>query len=117
MKMELNIYAYKCKRCGEIHYPYKTICKKCGENDHNEFDIVPLPKKGKLLTFTILHNPPSDYEVVTLSLGIVELEGGQRITGQLNIKSPKIGMNVEGKVEVVRKEAYNKHLGMVFYQA
>jgi len=115
--MELNIYAYKCKRCGQIHYPYKTICKKCGENDHNEFDIIPLPKKGKLLTYTTLYNPPSDYEVPTLSLGIVELEGGNRITGQLNIKNPKIGMNVEGKVEVVRKEAYNKHLGMVFYQA
>ncbi|MBA4311161.1 MAG: hypothetical protein C0417_00885 [Chlorobiaceae bacterium] len=117
MKMELNIYAYKCKRCGHIHYPYKTICKNCGENDHNEFDIVPLPKKGKLLTYTTLYNPPSDYEVPTLALGIVELEGGHRITGQLNIKNPKIGMNVEGKVEVVRKEAYNKHLGMVFYQA
>jgi uncharacterized OB-fold protein len=115
--MELNIYAYKCKRCGQIHYPYKTICKKCGENDHNEFDIIPLPKKGKLLTFTTLYNPPSDYEVVTLSLGIVELEGGHCITGQLNIQDPKIGMKVEGKVEVVRKDAYNKHMGMVFYPA
>jgi len=114
--MELNIYAYKCKRCGQIHYPYKTICKNCGVNDYNEFDIVPLPKKGKLLTYTILYNPPSDYEVVTLMLGIVELEGGQRITGQLNIKNPKIGMKVEGKVEVVRREEYKKHLGIVFYQ-
>ena len=72
---------------------YKTICKKCGENDHNEFDIVPLPKKGKLLTFTTLYTLPSDYEVVTLALGIVELEDGNRITGQLDIKNPKIGYN------------------------
>ncbi len=115
--MELNIYGYKCRRCGHLHYPYKTICKKCGENDHNEFDIVPLPKKGKLLTYTTLYNPPSDYEVVTLSLGIVELEGGSRITGQLNIKNPKIGMKVAGKVEIVRNDEYKKHLGMVFYPA
>lgn len=115
--MELNIYGYKCKRCGELHYPYKTICKKCGENDHNEFDIVPLPKKGRLLTYTTLYNPPSDYEVVTLALGIVELEGGNRITGQLNIRNPKIGMNVEGRIEVVRKDEYKKHLGIVFYSA
>ncbi|NCQ19209.1 MAG: cobalt transporter ApaG [Ignavibacteria bacterium CG_4_8_14_3_um_filter_37_9] len=114
--MELNIYAYKCKRCGELHYPYKTICKKCGENDHNEFDIVPLPKKGKLLTFTTLYTLPSDYEVVTLALGIVELENGIRITGQLDIKNPKIGMKVNGKVEVVRKDLYKKHLGMIFYK-
>jgi uncharacterized protein len=115
--MELNIYAYKCKRCGELHYPYKTICKKCGENSHNEFDIVPLPKNGKLLTYTTLYTLPSDYEVVTLTLGVVELENGNRITGQLNIKNPKIGMKVNGKVEVVRKDEYKKHLGMVFYQA
>jgi uncharacterized protein len=115
--MELNIYAYKCKRCGQLHYPYKTICKKCGENDHNEFDIVPLPKKGKLLTFTTLYNPPSDFEVATLVLGIVELEDGNRMTGQLQIPTPKIGMKVRGKVEVVRTEEYKKHLGMVFYPA
>ncbi|MDP3148644.1 MAG: OB-fold domain-containing protein [Ignavibacteria bacterium] len=115
--MELNIYAYKCKRCGELHYPYKTICKKCGENDHNEFEIVPLPKNGKLLTFTTLYTLPSDYEVVTLALGIVELEDGNRITGQLDIKNPKIGMKVNGKVEVVRKDLYKKHLGMIFYKA
>lgn len=114
--MELKIYAYKCKRCGHVHYPYKTICSHCGENEHNEFDIVPLPNKGKLLTYTTLYSLPSDYEVVTLMLGIVELEDGNRITGQLNIKSPRIGMNVQGKVEVVRKDEYKRHLGMVFYQ-
>jgi uncharacterized OB-fold protein len=116
IEMELNIYAYKCKRCGQLHYPYKTICKKCGDNDHNEFDIVALPKNGKLLTYTILYNPPSDFEVAALYLGIVELEGGMRITGQLDIKNPKTGMKVAGKVEVVRKDGYKKHLGMVFYQ-
>ncbi|HUN65194.1 MAG TPA: OB-fold domain-containing protein [Bacteroidota bacterium] len=115
--MEMNIYGYKCRRCGQIHYPYKTICKKCGENDHNEFDIVPLPKKGTLLTYTTLYNPPSDYEVVTLVLGIVELEGGHRITGQLKIREPKIGMKVRAGVEQVRSDEYRKHYGMVFYAA
>jgi uncharacterized OB-fold protein len=115
--MELNIYAYKCKRCGHVQYPYRTICRNCHENDHNEFDIVPLPKKGKLVTFTHLYNPPADFEMVYLSLGIVELEDGNRITGQLNIKSPKMGMNVVGKVEVVRNDEYNKYYGMMFYEA
>lgn len=113
--MELNIFAYKCKKCGQLHYPYRTICKNCGENNHNEFDIVPLSKTGKLLTYTILHNPPSDYEVSTLCLGVVELEDGMRMMGQLNINEPKIGMAVKGKVEIVRKEEYKNHLGMVFY--
>jgi uncharacterized OB-fold protein len=115
--MDLNIYAYKCKRCGHVQYPYRTVCQNCHENDHNEFDIVPLPKSGTLLTFTKLYNPPSDFETVFLTLGIVELEDGHRITGQLAIAQPKSGMKVSGKVEVVRKDEYNKFYGMVFYEA
>ncbi len=113
----MNIYAYKCKRCGHVQYPYRTICRNCHENDHNEFDIVPLPKSGKLVTYTHLYNPPSDYAIVCLTLGIVELEDGNKITGQLNIKNPRTGMPVTGKVEVVRKDEYNKYYGMVFYEA
>jgi uncharacterized OB-fold protein len=115
--MEMNIYAYKCKRCGYVQYPYRTICRKCGENDHNEFDPVPMAKKGKLLTYTHLYTLPADYETVKLTFGIVELEDGNRITGQLNIKEPEIGMSLEGKIQVVRKDLYDKWLGMVFYKA
>jgi uncharacterized OB-fold protein len=113
--MEFNIYAYKCKKCGHVQYPYRTICRNCHANEHNEFDIVPMAKKGKLLTYTTLYTLPSDFEAVTINLGIVELEDGNRITGQLSIDKPKIGMKVSGKVEVVRKDEYNKYLGMVFY--
>ena len=113
----MELYAYKCKKCGHLHYPYRMVCKNCGKNEHNEFDPVPLPRKGKLLTFTILHNPPSDYEVVTLGLGIVELDNGIRVTGQLRIPSPKIGMKVKGELDVVRATDYSKHYGMVFYKA
>ena len=115
--MKMNIYAYKCKRCGEVHYPYRTICKKCGKNEHNEFDIVPLAKKGKLLTYTNVYSLPADFEVATLMLGIVELEDGNKITGQLDIEEPKIGMAVQGQVDVVRKDLYKKRLGMIFQKA
>jgi len=115
--MERNIYGYKCKKCGEIHYPYRTRCKKCKDNDHNEFDIVPLPKTGRLLTYTHLYSPPADFELVYLALGIVELSNGIRMTAQLNIENPKIGMNVVGKVQAVRSDTYKKHFGMVFYKA
>lgn len=115
--MELNIYGYKCKKCGHIQYPYRMVCKKCRENEIEGFDSVPLPKKGKLLTYTRLHTLPADFDVSTIQLGIVELDGGLRITGQLNIDKPKTGMDVVGKVGVVRKGAYNEHCGMIFTKA
>jgi uncharacterized OB-fold protein len=93
------------------------VCKECRQNDFFEFDIVPLPKKGKLLTFTRVHNLPAEFEVPTLGLGIVELENGMRITGQLEADDPQIGMKVEGEVKVVRRSAYDDFYGMVFRAA
>ena len=113
----MEIYAYQCKKCGHLHYPYRMVCKSCHQNEHNEFDPVPLPKKGRLLTFTILHNLPPDYAVAKLTLGIVELENGIRITGQLKIDDPRIGMDVSGSVEVVRSTEFSRRYGMVFTRA
>lgn len=116
--MEKNILGYKCRKCGHVQYPYRTRCRKCLHVEWQKFDIVfdtvPLPKKGKLLTFTHAYALPPDFERVRLTLGIVELEGGQRITGQLNIAEPRSGMKVKGEVEVVRKDGYNHYSGMVF---
>lgn len=113
--MEKHIYAYKCKGCGQLHYPYRMVCKKCHKNEMFGFEAVPLPFKGKLLTFTHAYNLPADFEVATLGLGIVELENGVRVTGQLKVDHPKIGMNVVGKVEAVRADSYSQLEGMVFY--
>lgn len=112
--MELQIYGYKCKKCGQIHYPHRSLCKSCKNDIFEDYELVVLPKTGKLLTYTHLHNPTADFDVPILSLGIVELENGNRMTGQLNIKNPRIGMSVKGEVKVVRKTEYDKYLGMIF---
>jgi len=117
--MQKQILGYKCKKCGAVHYPYRSRCKKCGHTEWKGldivFDTVPLPDTGKLLTFTDVYALPADFEAVKLSLGIVELEGGQRMTARLNIERPEIGMKVKGKVELVRDNSYQKNFGMVFY--
>ena len=115
--MNREIYAYKCKRCGTMHYPFRMVCKECKENDFFEFDTVALPKTGKLLTYTTVYNLPAQYEVATLGLGIVELENGMRMLGQIEIDDPKMGMPVKGNVEVVRQETYDDFYGMVFRKA
>ncbi|OFZ83132.1 MAG: hypothetical protein A2583_12910 [Bdellovibrionales bacterium RIFOXYD1_FULL_53_11] len=112
--MEKSILGYKCTKCAQVHYPNRTLCRKCG---HNEFTTLPLPKSGKLLTFTHLYTLPADFEVTSIGLGIVELDGGTRITGQLEIEKPEIGMKVRGDVKMVRNDGYNNYYGMVFYRA
>ena len=115
--MAREIYAYKCRLCGTMHYPMRMVCKGCKENDFFEFDPVPLPKTGKLVTFTTVYNLPAQYEVATLGLGIVELDNGMRMLGQIEIDEPKLGMAVKGSVEVVRQETYDSYYGMVFTAA
>jgi uncharacterized protein len=114
-----QILGYKCKKCGYVHYPYRSRCKKCGHTEWKGadivFDTVPLPMNGKLLTYTDCYALPADFEAIKLSFGIVELEGGQRITGRIKIDKPEIGMKVLAKVEPVRQDGYAKHWGMVFY--
>lgn len=115
--MQREVYAYRCRRCGTLHYPFRMVCKGCRQNDFFEFDPVPLPKAGKLLTFTRVHNLPGQYDVPSLTLGIVELENGLRMLGQLDIDEPALGMEVTGDVEVVRSETYDDYHGMVFRAA
>ena len=112
--MAREIYAYRCRLCDTMHYPFRMVCSGCKQNDFFEFDTVPLPKAGKLLTFTKVYNLPAQYEVATLGLGIVELENGMRMLGQLDIDEPAIGMPVQGTVEIVREEPYENFYGMVF---
>ncbi|RCK79905.1 MAG: conserved protein associated with acetyl-CoA C-acyltransferase [Candidatus Ozemobacter sibiricus] len=111
--MERHILGYKCRGCGHVWYPNRAVCQDCRGT---EFEPVPLPKTGKLLTFTVLHNLAVDFEVPSLTLGIVELSNGNRITGHLKIDQPKIGMKVTGKVEPVRQVGYHTSYGMVFYK-
>ncbi|MBF0409686.1 MAG: OB-fold domain-containing protein [Candidatus Riflebacteria bacterium] len=110
--MEKIIPGYKCESCGTIHYPNRARCKKCG---HDVFQPVALPLDGKLLTFTSIHNLPADFEITHINLGIVELENGVRVTGQLKTDEMHIGMPVRGKVEVVRQSDYRKYHGWTFY--
>ncbi len=115
--MAREIYAYECTECGTVHYPFRMRCRGCGELEPFRFKTVPLPRRGKLLTFTKVYNLPAEYEVATLGLAIVELENGMRVTGQLEVDDPSIGMDVFGDVGVVRHEAYTDYWGFIFRAA
>jgi uncharacterized OB-fold protein len=112
--MQMHILGFKCRKCGHVHYPFRWRCRKCLCVD---FDTVPLPDTGTLVTYTTVHALPGDFEVPRLTLGIVQLDNGNRITGQVRIDNPSMGMKVRGEIEVVRKSGYQRHLGVVFYQA
>jgi len=85
----------KCKKCGKIHLPPRTLCDKCLSN---EFEWIQISPKGKLLTYTIIHVAPPQFQSMTpYAVGIIQLENGLKIPGMIKNVTPeqiKIGMEL-----------------------
>jgi uncharacterized OB-fold protein len=76
-----RLEAGKCKSCGEIYFPPRLICARCRSR---QFETVKLRDEGHLVTYTIIRVGPSQFADQTpYAVGIVELDGGVRITSQI----------------------------------
>ncbi len=107
-KARYRLIGVKCKKCGAIYYPPRPVCEKCRSR---ELEEVELPRRGKLISYAILHDPPIGYrDQAPLIIGIIELENGVRVFAPLtdvDEKDLKIGMEVEAVLRRInRKEEY-----------
>jgi uncharacterized OB-fold protein len=88
-----KLKAGKCLKCGKIHLPPRPLCDNCLSQD---FEWVNVSVKGKLLTYTVIHIAPEQFQtLVPYAVGIVELEKGLKIPGmiqKINQEQLKIGM-------------------------
>jgi len=84
----------KCKRCGEIHLPPRPLCAKCFSKD---FEWVDVPQRGKLLSYTIIHvAPPQFQQMVPYAVGIIQLERGLKIPGMIrDVEHEKIRIGMK----------------------
>lgn len=76
-----KLMAGKCLKCGKIHLPPRPLCDNCfGE----EFEWVNISGKGKLLTYTVIHIAPQQFQsLAPYAVGIVELGNGLKIPGMI----------------------------------
>ncbi len=74
-----KLMAGKCQKCGKIHLPPRPICDNCYGQ---EFSWIEVSGKGKLLTYTIIHVAPPQFQALApYVVGIVELESGLKLPG------------------------------------
>ncbi len=102
MKKEIGITAYKCKKCGKLHYPFHDRCLAC---KNREFEMVKPQGQAKLLTFTRIYNLPWGFDQRYLTIGVVEFENGVRAMGQIQVDESydlKLGMTMQPDWEPVR---------------
>ena len=90
---QCKLMAGKCLKCGKIHLPPRPLCDNCYST---EFQWVEISGEGKLLTYSVIHVAPPQFQSLTpYTVGIIELEGGLKIPGMIqNLKQEqlKIGM-------------------------
>jgi uncharacterized OB-fold protein len=104
---ERKFMGIKCKECGTILIPPRMSCLKC---DSSHFDWVNLKGKGKLLTYSIVHIAPTDFQATApYIVGIVELEEGRKLPGIVKLKEIediKIGMDLVVDFEKASTESW-----------
>lgn len=85
----------KCRKCGKTHLPPRPLCDNCFSKD---FEWTEIPTKGKLLTYTIIHIAPAQFQsMAPYVMGIVQLEDGLKIPGMIRgapAERIKIGMDL-----------------------
>lgn len=89
-----KLAAGKCLKCGKIHLPPRPMCSNCFSQ---EFEWVEVPGKGKLITYTVIHIAPPQFQTMApYPVGIVELENGLRIPGMIQgVTQEKLQIGME----------------------
>jgi uncharacterized protein len=77
-----KLMAGKCIKCGKIHLPPRPICDNCYGI---EFAWTEIKGKGKLLTYTVIHVAPPQFQALApYAVGIVQLESGLKLPGMVS---------------------------------
>ena len=92
---EGKLMATKCNKCGKILLPPRPICNKCYSKD---LSWIELKRRGKLLTYTIIHVAPKQFETLApYAVGIVKLDDELQLLGMIRgveLDKLKVGMNL-----------------------
>jgi len=98
----------KCEKCGELYFPPRVLCKKCGEKTVK----FKFSGRGEIISYTTVHSPPAGFQK-PYSLAIIRLEEGPIVLGMLTgTNPPKIGAKV---IPAFRKISEDGKSGVIRY--
>jgi uncharacterized OB-fold protein len=99
---KIEIVAYKCKKCGKVHFPFHDRCLSC---KGREFEKIKPEGNARLLTFTQIFNLPWGFDQRFIFVGVAEFENGVRAMGQIKanaLDELALGMTLKPTWDVVR---------------
>jgi uncharacterized OB-fold protein len=90
-----KLMAGKCTKCGKIHLPPRPMCD---DFFGTEFTWTEISGKGKLLTYTVIHVAPPQFQALApYAVGIVQLDSGLKLPGMISgvpHEQIKVGMEL-----------------------
>jgi uncharacterized OB-fold protein len=103
----------KCADCGDEYFPPVYKCRGCGSEHLRDKEM---PKEGKIVTYTELHEPLPGFEAqAPFYLAVVELPNGARVLTQL-VDSPEESIKTGAKVRAtVRRAMVDGESGQITY--
>lgn len=114
MKKELGITAFKCKKCGKVHYPFHDRCLSC---KGREFEPIKPEGEAKLATYTVIYNLPWGFDQRFLIIGVAEFANKVKAMGQIktdSIERLKRGMKLKVSWEPVRVQYGEPVYGLMY---
>jgi len=108
-----RLSGWRCEHCGAFHPVKPLLCRRCRSR---RFSAVELPRTGRLRAYTILRSPPKEFkDLAPYAIGLIELDDGTRVLGQLtDFRSEELrnGVRVEA---VFRRIRVNGEEGLIEY--
>ena len=103
----------RCEDCGAETFPPVYRCRGCGSEHIVDAEM---PKTGKIMTYTHLHEPLPGFEAqAPLYLAVVELENGARVLTQI-VDSPDESVKTGARVKAtVRRVRVDGESGQIVY--
>ena len=114
MKKEIPVTAFKCRKCGKVHYPFHDRCLEC---KGREFEEIKPEGDAKLLAYTAIFNLPWGFDQRYLVIGIAEFENKVKAMGQIRADSVdqlKRGMKLKVTWEPVRVQYGEPVYGLMY---
>jgi uncharacterized OB-fold protein len=91
-----KLMAARCRKCENVFLPPRPVCTECLSTD---LKWVELDKRGRLLTYTIIHVAPKQFQSMTpYTVGIVKLKDGLKLPGMIRgveQEGLEVGMELE----------------------
>jgi uncharacterized OB-fold protein len=111
-----NLIGNQCEVCNKVYFPPRETCPYCRRKSMGKMKDVKFSGKGKVVTYTIIHEAPEDFEGQTpYPMAIIQLDEGPKLTAQIvdcKIEDVKIGMRVKSTFRKIQEDGY---IGAIYY--